>query len=164
MNALTSASRMPQPEAMNRILLRIEILALVEAAQPSVLHPHDAVGELVDAAVVRDDEDAALRGEQLLAHEFEDVASGVAVQRGGRLIEDQHVRPAHDRARDGDPLLLAAAQFDGRQLRPAAQSDDLQIALRLLERLLPRPLLQDERNGDVLRSRQPWKEVIVLER
>ena len=39
-----------------------------------------------------------------------DQALGVAVERAGRLVEDQDARVAQDRARDRDPLALAARQ------------------------------------------------------
>ncbi len=37
---------------------------------------------------------------------------GVGVERRGGLVQQQHARPAHQRARDGQPLLLPAAQRD----------------------------------------------------
>ena len=88
---------------------------------------------------------------------------GVAVERGRRLVEDQDVGPADDGARDGDALLLAAAQLDRRQLRAVLQADDLQILGGLLERLVPVALLQDQRDRDVLGRRQAREQMIVLE-
>src|SRR6516164_3627762 len=40
------------------------------------------------------------------------VALGVAVERRGRLVEDQDRRALEDRARDGDALLLAAGELE----------------------------------------------------
>src|ERR1022692_1949790 len=161
MYALTSAKPKPMPETMNRILLRIEI-SLVESRQSAVLHSHDAVGKLVDSAVMRDDDDATLRSEYVLANELHDVASRIAIQRCGRFVQDQDIRPADDGARDGHPLLLAAAEFHRRELRSTLESHDLEILRGLNDRLVPRPLLQNQRNRDILDGRQTREQMVVL--
>ena len=99
----------------------------------------------------------------MLAHELHDVAAGVAVERGGRLIQNQDVGTADDGARDRHALLFAAAQLHRRQFRPVLQADDLEVLRGLLERLVPVALLQDQRDGHVLGGRQPRKQMIVLE-
>ncbi|MBB5496046.1 hypothetical protein HDG37_000233 [Paraburkholderia sp. MM5384-R2] len=60
---------------------------------------------------MRHDEDAAMRVEHLVLDEFDHRAAGVAIERGGRLIEDQDVGLAEDRACDGNTLLLAAGDL-----------------------------------------------------
>src|SRR5271166_3258766 len=108
MKALNSASASPTPDSMKINLLRIQFL-LVEGGDLAVFHPNDAVGELVNAAVVRDYDDAALIGEYVLADETYDVTSGITVERGRRFIENQDVRAADDGPCDRDALLLSAA-------------------------------------------------------
>ncbi len=95
-----------------------------------ILHLHDAVGEFVDSTVVGNDDDAALVGENVFAHKLDDVAPGIAVERGGRLIENQDLGPTDDGARDGDALLLAAAELDRRQLRAILEPNDFQVLRR----------------------------------
>ena len=121
---------------MKTSLLRIKALPF-NSRESSVLHLHDPIGKFEDAAVMGDDHDAALVGENVLPHEAHDVATGLAVERGGRFVKNQNLRTADDRAGDGDTLLLAAAELDGRQLRAALEADDLQIRRRLLQCLIP---------------------------
>ena len=53
---------------------------------------------------------------------------GRGVDRGGRVVEDQHARVGEQRARDRDPLALAAGQ------RQAALADARVVALRQARR------------------------------
>ncbi len=49
----------------------------------------------------------------LVAHaadQVEDLRAGVGVERAGRLVRQQQPRPVRERARDRDPLALAAGQ------------------------------------------------------
>src|SRR5277367_1734525 len=112
MKALISANIRPIPETMKITLLRIQILPS-DGHQLPVFHLHDAVRKFVDAAVVGDDDDAALVGENVIADELDDVSTGIAVQRRGRLVENQNIRAADDRPGDGYALLFAAAQLHG---------------------------------------------------
>ena len=54
---------------------------------------------------------AVLPSAQLL-EALEHLELGARVERGGRLVEDQHLRVAHVGARDGDLLPLAAGEVD----------------------------------------------------
>src|ERR1700690_2752432 len=112
------------PETMKMILLRIQC-SFFDTHHLAVLHLHDAVGKFVDAAVVGDDDDAALVGENVLSDEFDDVAAGIAVERCGGLIEYQNIGAANDSSGDGHPLLLPPPEFHRRQLRSILQADDL---------------------------------------
>ena len=47
-----------------------------------------------------------------------DLLLGVAVERAGRLVEDQDRRPFEDGAGDGDALLLAAGELEAALARP----------------------------------------------
>src|SRR3974390_2381270 len=88
MMALAMPPAIPRPTSAKMSLLRMGT-ALVASDEPTVLHLQNAVGVLVDAVIVRDGENAPLVGEHLRAHEFENLPTGVSVERGGRLIEDE---------------------------------------------------------------------------
>ena len=82
----------------------------------------DLVGADDGGEPVRDHQRGAV-----LRHAVErvlDVLLGVAVERGGRLVEQQDRRRFEDRARDGDALLLAAGKLQ------AALADLGLVALR----------------------------------
>src|SRR5581483_1958244 len=111
-------------------LLRIQ-LAPLYARQPAVLHAKNAIGVFVDPAVVCDDDDASLVRKDVLPNEAHDIAPGIAIERCGGLIQNEDFRATHDGAGNGDPLLLAAAQFHGRELGAVPEAHDLEIARRL---------------------------------
>ena len=158
-----SASSKPIPDTKKMILLRIQTLLLdIHIRKLAVLHPHNAVGEFIDAAVMSDDDDAAFVGKNILPHKTDDVAACIAVKRCRRFIKDQNIRAADDGAGNGDALLLAAAEFHRRQLRAVLQSDNIQIGCCFLKRFIPVAFLKNERNGDILSRRQARKEMIVL--
>ena len=75
------------------------------------VHHRDVVGDLGDhAEVVRDEDD---RGAGLLAqraHQLEDLRLDGDVERGGRLVGDQQLRPAGERHRDHHALAHAARE------------------------------------------------------
>ena len=83
--------------------------ALDDAA---VLHQQDQIGAADRRQPVRDDERRA-PGEQRRHRRLNELlALGVEVAR--RLVEDQDLRRREDRARDRQPLLLAAESFTPR--------------------------------------------------
>jgi hypothetical protein len=68
----------------------------------------DPVGDVEDAVVVRHQHDRrpVLLGEVVEA--IDDVASGLLVERRGRLVGEDDARTRGERARDRDALLLSA--------------------------------------------------------
>ena len=58
-----------------------------------------------------------------VAHEAEDLAAGAAVEVAGRLVGEDHLRPAGERPGDGDALLLAARQLARPVLQAVAEAD-----------------------------------------
>src|ERR1700690_1180634 len=123
----------------------------------------DPVRELIDACIMRDNQDAPLVVEYLFLYESDDHAAGVAIERSGRFIEDQDLRAADDRTCDRDALLLAARELDRQHFAAILQAHDLEILPGLADRLVPVVLLQDQRELYVLRGGEARKEVIVLE-
>ena len=118
--------------------------------------------EFIDARVMGHDDDGPGRGQQLRLDESDDIAPGVAVERGGGLVEDQDVGLGDDGPGDGHSLLFAAAELHRLETRAVGQADDGEIAPRLSARSFHFDAPQDQRDGDVLGGRQPGKEVKVL--
>ena len=86
-----------------------ELLRRRELAQAAVDDHSDLVGERGGVLVIVRDEQ---RGQSELAQELLQLAAHrrlrVRVERRERLVEQQHTGVARDRARDRDPLALAA--------------------------------------------------------
>ena len=101
-----------------------------ELLQPAEVEDGDAVRDVAhDAEVVGDEEvrDPLLRLE--LDEEVEDRGLHRHVERGGRLVADDELRVAGERARDRDPLLEAAGELNRllrqRPLRHADARDEI---------------------------------------
>ena len=77
-------------------------------ATPPVAQVDLAVGGGRDVGVVGDEDDRPPAGVEL-AEDAEDLGAGVAVEVAGRLVGEDERRFGDEGARDGDPLLLAAA-------------------------------------------------------
>jgi hypothetical protein len=88
----------------------------------------DAVGQLGQRALVRDQHHrhAALAIER--AHGGHDVERGLGVEIAGRLIGQHDRRIVHQRARDGYALLLAAGELVGLVASPVARPSMLSMS------------------------------------
>ena len=106
---------------------------VVEFARRAVLRDHrivhddDAVGDgqrlfLVVRDVDHGQPELLLDLADLLAH----MAAQLGVEVGERLVEQQHLRLQHQRARHRDALLLAAGQLAGQPVAEAGQADQFQ--------------------------------------
>ena len=121
-------------ERVARLLVELARRAFLRDHRP--VHHDDAVGDGHRLGlVVRDVDDGEaqtlLQVADLLAH----LAAQPRVEVRQRLVEQQHLRLEHERARDGDALLLAAGEL-GRQPRvEAGEPDGRQRGARLLVRL-----------------------------
>ena len=89
--------------------------------------------------------------------------TGIFVQEGQTVakrtplfaIDDSvQVRLGNDGAGDGDPLLLAPAQFVGRQAFVCRQTDDLQRFARRRQTLVPGLAPENQRNGHIFQGGQ----------
>ena len=75
-------------------------------------HDIDAVGEPPhDAEIVGDEDDRHAEARLQLFEQIEDLRLDGHVERGGRLVGDQHVRIVGERHRDHDALPLAAGEL-----------------------------------------------------
>ena len=63
------------------------------------------------------------RSSTALAHELEDLGAGLRVEVAGRLVGEDDLGLAHERARDGDALLLATRELGRPVGEPVAQAD-----------------------------------------
>ena len=125
-------------------------------------HHHDAVGQhdrLLD--VVGDHDQRRLRVGPQVEQVILQVDAGEGIERRERLVEQQHLRPRHQRARDRDALRLAAGQFARPDARLVGQADaverarDARIALRL------RAVLEAE--ADIVGDGEPRQQARLLE-
>ena len=101
----------------------------------AVAHDQDAVAQLERLGQVVGDEhhrlaDLAVQPDDLVLH----VAADQRVQRGERLVEEQHVRVARERAGQTDALLHAAGELVRIGLLVAGEPDQLDDLLRALRR------------------------------
>src|SRR5271154_6523127 len=140
------------------------LMSFLLGGEPAIFHVQDPARELIDAAVVGDNQNAARVVEDLLLDEANDRTPGISVERCGRLIHDEHVRLAHDGAGNGHPLLLASTELHRRQTGTPLESNDLEILHRLFNRLIPIDVSEDKWNGNVLRYRQAREKMVVLKR
>ena len=136
-----------------------------ERRQPAVLEVDDAVGDVEDAVVVRDQQhgDALLLGQ--IVHQVDHVAAGLLVERRGGLVGEDDARPPGERAGDRDALLLPAREL-AREVRAArcAQADRFEHLDGALTDLLARQLaVQVERHLHVLRRGQRGEQIVRLE-
>ena len=89
------------------------------------------------------------------------VGTGEGVERGERLVEEEHLRPRHQRAHDGDPLGLAAGELARPHPRLVGQADALERPRHAGISFLLRTLLQAE--ADIVGDPQPWQQARLLE-
>ena len=120
---------------------------------------HHPVGHGRQTGVVRGGE----RGHGQLVHARhqlgQHIVAGAAVERRGRLVEQQHLGLAGQRARQGHALLLPARELRGTQIDLLAQPDRLQ---QLRRGLPPRAQAPAPGIGHVLPRAQVRKQGIAL--
>ena len=96
------------------------------------IHHHHPVGVFGnDAHIVGNQDDGLALGALRLAHEVEDLRLDGDVERGGRLVGDQHLRVAGERHGDHHPLAHAARKLMRIFVRPALRLGDVDLAQHL---------------------------------
>ena len=96
---------------------------------------------------------------QLVLH----ILAQTKVERAQRLVEQKHLRPVHERARDGDTLLLAAGKGSDLPVFKALQADDLEHFRHAVVDLLLAQLQQPEAEGNVVIYVQMREQRVFLE-
>ncbi len=90
-----------------------ELLACGDLDDLARVHYGDALRHLRDdAQVVRDEQDRHVALGLQLREQIEDLRLDGDIERGGRLIGDQHLGIGRERRRDHDALLLAARELE----------------------------------------------------
>ena len=94
--------------------------------------------------IVRDQNRGQVPLAAQIRQQRKDFFAGPFIQIAGWLVGQQQGRIAHQRARDGHALLLAAGEFTRAMLGPVRQPDFIQPLFRLRQRLRPiRPRAPD---------------------
>ena len=116
---------------------------------PPVAQVDLAVGGRGDLGVVGDEDDRPAGGVELVEQRH-DLGAGVAVEVAGRLVGEDQRRLRDERARDRDPLLLAARQLGRLVVEAIAQPEPLEGGRRPRRPLAPRDALVQQRRRDVV--------------
>ena len=127
-------------------------------------HDRHAVGEAERLVLVVGDEDRrrphrALDLLQLGAH----LLAQLAVQRGQRFVEQQHARADHERARQGDALLLAAGELRGASVGDALQANEREGLAYPIPGLRPADPALAQTEGDVVGDAHVREQRVGLE-
>ena len=106
--------------------LAVELERLADLLHAAVLHHHHAVAEghrldLVVGDVDRGGLELLVQALELDAH----LHAQLGVQVGQRLVEQEHLRMAHDRAPDRDALALAAGELPRLALEQRLDAEDV---------------------------------------
>src|SRR5260370_5412130 len=91
-----------------------------------VIHEDHAIGGVAGEAHLVADHDHGHAGLAQGAHDFEHRADELRIEGAGGLVEQHHAGLERDRARDGDPLLLAARELARRVVGAIGQTHPLQ--------------------------------------
>jgi hypothetical protein len=131
---------------------------------PALVHQNDAVGEhdcllLVMRHEDRGDAHLLQQAAQLHPH----LVAQLDVEIGKRLVEQQHGRFDHDRAGDGDALLLAAGELARPSLGEAFELDQRQRTPDPLADLRRRHLPHAQAIGDVVEHAHMREQRVALE-
>ncbi len=100
----------------------------------AIPHVNDALGVGRHVAVVRDDDDREPRRVQLLEHP-QDFFARPRVEVSGWLVGQQKLRPVHERACNGDALLLTAGHLARLVMHPLRQPHAFQEGRAAVELL-----------------------------
>jgi hypothetical protein len=103
------------PVQLGAVFLGIleEVLGSTDLDDLTLGHEHDAVGDLAGESHLVGDDDHGHAGGGELLHRVEHFADHLGIERGGRLVEEHHLRLHGQRAGDRDALLLTARQLPG---------------------------------------------------
>ncbi|SCF62815.1 hypothetical protein GA0115280_10416 [Streptomyces sp. Cmuel-A718b] len=131
---------------------------------PAALHERSGVADgLDDVHLVGDEQDGEAELLVEVAQQLEDGAGGLGVERGGRLVGEQHLGVAREGAGYAHALLLAAGELSGVGLRLVGQADQVQQLLGLAGAGLAGDAEDLQRQFDVVQDGAGVQQVEVLE-
>ena len=144
--------------------LLVELGRRPELLDPALVHHRDRVGHrhrllLIVRDVDEREPEIVLDRLQLELH----LLAQLQVECAERLVEQQHLRPVHERAGERDALLLAAGELARPAPAEAFEPDQPQhlvdpaLHVRLVDALAPQP------EGDVVEDREVREERVALE-
>ena len=136
--------------------------AALFAHDASVFDVNHSIGEAQYTRVVRDDQHPARAILGDLGQQRHDRIAVFAVEGGSGFVREDGRRLPHDRPRDGDPLLLAAAEFERKCLGLVSETDHGQGILGLGDG--PRGVVTAhvQCQSDVVGRRQGRKQMVGL--
>ena len=148
-------------EGVFRLIIDIDRRA--DLLDPALGHDDDRVGHAQRLLlIVRDEHERDAGGLldvlELLLH----ILAQLQVERGERLVEQQHARTAHECACDGDALLLSAGQARDVAALKARELDEREHFVDLLLDLVARQLLLAQRERHVFKHVQVGEEGVAL--
>ena len=138
--------------------VRVEIVCRRDLDDAAEIHHRDAVGDVThDREVVRDEEIGQLEVSLELFEQIDDLRPNRNVERRDRLVADDEVRIHRERARDSDPLSLAARELVRVARRSILRQTDAheQIAHAPVRVALRREPMHAHRLGDHPTHRVP---------
>src|SRR6266404_3229748 len=148
--------------ALAMVFLERGIAALF-ANDASVLDVNYAISKAQYTRVVRDDQHPARGILGDLGQEGHDCVAVLAIQRSRGLVRENRRRLSHDRPRNGDALLLAAAELERKCVDLARQADHRQGVFGLGDGAGGVVPAYVERQTHVVGGRQGWEQMIGLE-
>ena len=92
-----------------------------------------------------------------VAQQFHDLTTGFMVQGTGRLVADDELRVVHQRAGNGDLLLLPARELGRSGVGPLSKSNAQESLLGALHYLTPSATIDQEGDGHIFGSSQCWQ-------
>ena len=142
----------------------VEIARGCDLFEPAGIHHPDPVGHRHRLFLVVGDDDEGHAEPALQVHQFELRAlAQLFVERGQRLVEQQHLRTARQRARQRHALLLAAGELIRLALLHAVELDQRNHLGDAGGDLCARHAGALQAEGDVVPHRQMRKQRVVLE-
>src|SRR5689334_21925344 len=131
--------------------------------QHALVEMQDGLRALGRVRIVRDHDDRLLVLLVQALEQLQDLLARFAIEVAGRFVRQQQRRIAHERARDGDALLLAARELTREVPEPVAEADELQRRRRALLALGAAHLDEQQRQLDVLQRGEHGNQVVELE-
>jgi hypothetical protein len=131
------------------------------AIDEAVFHVNDPVSAGGDAVVMSDEDDGFAALVQPV-NEVQDFSAGFRIEVSGRFVGEDHEGIVHERAGDGDALLLATGQLVGAVVEAIAQADEGGQFEAAVVALLEVAALVEEGDLDIFEDAELGDEVIGL--
>jgi hypothetical protein len=118
---------------------------------------------LENTGIVRRDDQCPAAHPSCTPEQLDHLGTRFMIEIARGFIAEHQPRAPRQGARDGDPLLLAAAEFCWPRVQAIAKTDDLKHLLCMLKRSPTRHSTDEQRYGDILRRCKRRQEIEPLE-